>query len=470
MKKGTALRIILILALIFGVVCSGYAQRKKKRGKDELPPIVRMTSIQFADGLREFYTLNYQEAERIFRNIINDDSKNDPAYFMLAKLKKEQKEYHQAIEYIKKAIQANPENIWYEQLLAELYGEIQDYKNSAVSWEKVCKKVDNNEYYLFELAHAYVRLNRMKDAIKTYDRMEEILGPNDELTRIKSELWLYLNQMDQAVHEYEKLLDIFPSEVQYYIAIGNIYLSNGMNEKALIAYKKGEETAPNDASLALALYEYYQLHPDQNAKEGSLDKLIRSDIEPEVIEKIIIKESLDAKKSKNKDLIQKQIGYAELFLSKHPESYRVWDQLTHLYMIDQQEEKAFQTAQMAIQNHSLASETWYIFVSTAFNLKKQDQILAHKTDIEELFPTQLPILYILGKTLIEDNQIKEGIDILQYCITYTVDNSWAQELHEIVGDAYFKLGNKAEALKNWQSSKKKGNKSEEIEKKINSVK
>ena len=174
-------------------------------------PKVRMTSIQFADGLREFYTLNYQEAERIFRDIINDDSKNDPAYFMLLNSKRAKK-YHEAIDYAKKAIQANPENIWYEQLLAELYGEIQDYKNSAVSWEKVCKKVDNNEYYLFELAHAYVRLNRMKDAIKTYDRMEAILGPNDELTRVKSELWLYLNQMDQAINEYEKMLEIFPAK------------------------------------------------------------------------------------------------------------------------------------------------------------------------------------------------------------------------------------------------------------------
>ena len=173
-------RIICLIIFLIPVVL--FAQDKKERKGTKNPQITqetRINSAKYADGIRAFYSKNFTEAEEVFRSIINEDSKNDAVYFMLSRIKEEQKDYSGAISYITQAINLNEENIWYQVALANLYDQIGDFKNSEKVWKKVCNSVTNNEYYLYSLANALLKNEKYEEVIKTFDKMEEIIGLND---------------------------------------------------------------------------------------------------------------------------------------------------------------------------------------------------------------------------------------------------------------------------------------------------
>lgn len=445
---------------------------KKRKGKPDasISQEVRHRSTLFADGLREFYSHNYTTAEEIFRNIVVNDPKSDASYYILSKIKMEQKEYYAAIDYITKALEIDPSNIWYNQFLATLYDQVEDYKNSVLIWEKVCKKVDNNEYYLYELANAYLKLERLTDVIKTYDKMEAIIGYNEELTETKKNIWLYLNDIDKAVGEYEKLIAIYPYEIKNYITIGNIYFINEIPEKAIKYYQKAELLSPDNFDVQLSLYEYHSKFKNKDEKSIYFKKMLQNNESNEKLVSIIEQEIKEIKKSKDPVKLDDGILYCELFVANQPSNGKIWGALAQLFFLKENNSKALETAEKAIENNDLTYETWNIYISLLYNNKNYQKIGSLEPLITELFPTYPQLLYKVAQALIENREYVKAIEVCNNGILYSYDDQLNSNFYELIGDSYLSLNNKMEALKNWQLSMKNGNKSPSIIEKINSNK
>jgi len=445
---------------------------KKRKGKPDatISQEVRHQSAQFADGLRAFYSHNYSYAEEIFRNIVLNNPKSDPSYFFLSKIKLEQKEYHTAIDYIKKAIEIDPSNIWYNQFLATLYDQIEDYKNSVIIWEKVCKKVDNNEYYLYELANAYLKLERFTDVIKTYDKMEAIIGYNEDLTETKKNIWLYLNNIEKAVGEYEKLTTLYPYEIKNYITIGDIYFINEIPNKALIYYKKAELIDPDNFDVHISLYEYHSKFKNIEEKRVYFEKMVQHKESSEKFVSIIEKEIKEIKRSKDPNRLDQGIQYCELFVKTHPNNGKIWGELTQLYYLRENYSKALESADKAIQNNNISFETWNIYITLLSNNKNYQKIASLEPQITELFPTYPQLLFKVAQALHFNQEYEKAISICNNGLLYSFDDTLNSVYYELIGDSFLALNNKGEALKNWQLSIKKGNNSASIKEKINSIK
>ena len=84
---------------------------KNKKKKTEISIEERNQSATFADGLREYYANDYTNAEKTLRNVINANSKNDAAYFMLGKVCYDAQKYNEALDYFLQASKINKENI-----------------------------------------------------------------------------------------------------------------------------------------------------------------------------------------------------------------------------------------------------------------------------------------------------------------------------------------------------------------------
>ena len=474
MQKKHKFIIFFLLALMVLVnPISGYSQFKRNKKNENPNPISaqsRIISDQFADGIREFYSHNYTVAEEIFRSITNTDLKNDPSYFMLSKIKFEQKEYFIAIEYIKKAIDINPKNIWYDQYLATLYDKVEDYANSVVVWEKVCKKIDNNEYYLYELANAYLKLDKLTDVIRIYDKMEEIIGINEELIETKMNIWLYLNNIEKAVGEYEKLVKLYPFEIKNYIAIGNIYIANNLLPDAYRYYKKAEEISPDNIDLAFAFIEYYNEIKKPEEREKYIIQVFKSSNNVEIQLSLIEKEIKEIKKSKETQKLETGIKYCETFLSSHPTNGVVWGYLSQLYFKKELFPEALISSEKAILYEDISYETWNVFISLLNKNSNYSKIVAFETQITELFPTQTSFLYVLGIALHKEKEYSKAITVLNNCLLYSFDDRLNSSIYEQIGDSFHALNNESEAIKYWKLAEKKGNNSLELKEKIDSNK
>lgn len=469
--KKTFFLIFYILFLSYPLITEAQNVKKRKGKPDEsISQNVRNQSTQFADGLRAFYSHNYSSAEEIFRNIVIDDPKSDASYYFLSKIKFEQKEYYIAIDYIKKAIDIDPSNIWYNQFLATLYDKIEDYKNSVVIWEKVCKKVDNNEYYLYELANAYLKLERLTDVIKTYDKMEALIGFNEELTETKKNIWLYLNNIEKAVAEYEKLIAIYPYEIKNYLMVGNIYYINEIPDNAYIYYKKAELLSPDNFEVQLSLYEYHSKFKNIEEKRVYFEKMVQQKENNEKFVAIFEKEIKEIKKSKEVQRIDQGIIYCESFVAVQSNNGKIWGELTQLYYLRENYSKALESAVKAIENNDQTYETWNIYITLLYNDKNYHKIETLEPLISELFPTHPQLLYKVAQSLFINQKYEKAIAVCNNGLLFSFDDHLNSVFYEQIGDSYHALNNKAEALKNWQLSIKKGNNAASIKEKINSIK
>lgn len=459
----------IICLIIFLIPMVLFAQDKKVRKgvkNTEISAETRIHSAQYADGLREFYSKNYTVSEETFRSIINQDSKNDAAYFMLSRIKEEQKDYTGAISYILQAIELNDQNIWYQVALANLYDQIGDYKNSEKVWKKVCNSVTNNEYYLYSLSNALLKNEKYEEVIKTFDKMEEIIGFNDDLTETKKNIWLYLNKVDKAVAEYQKLIQVYPYEVKYYVIIGQIYMVNGLKNNAIEYYKKGESIDSTNLQLMMAFIDYYAELNDNNNRNHYLNKLFAIPDQSEVTLPIFIKEVQKIQKSKQKDQIENGIRYGESFVKANPNIGEGYGNLAQLYAFADNEEKSFENASIAIEKNDLSYEPWHIYLTVLKDRANYSQIISKANDIETLFSTNSYLLSLLGYSYYKMNQQDNAIRILKMSLENSFDNSFSSETCIFLGNIYEDLNKKEEALKYYKLAQKYGNNTPELKFKI----
>ena len=121
MKK----QIAWIFVFVISFCTIGYSQNKKSSAP-KVPVVTseeRHFSVTFANGLKAFYSQNYTEAEKQFLSVISSRPTHAPSYFMMGKLKAEQRNYAEAEYYLNKAVSADKNNIWYLVELAKVLDE-----------------------------------------------------------------------------------------------------------------------------------------------------------------------------------------------------------------------------------------------------------------------------------------------------------------------------------------------------------
>ncbi|MBO4654722.1 MAG: tetratricopeptide repeat protein [Bacteroidales bacterium] len=452
---------LLILSLLV-VMPNASAQKnqKKNKAKDKTTVITdetRQQSSMFADALREFYAGNYEAAENTFRKVLSKNEKNDAIYYMLARIRKEGKNYSGAAYYLNEAIKLDKSNVWYKVELAEVYDLMEDYKNSTKLWEEICKLKPENEYYLFTLSENYINLEEYTKVIDVYNKLEVLDGYNDEITDAKVKIWLYLNNIKNAVGEYDKLIKEFPSEPRYYVLAGDICQSNNMPEKALSYYQSALKIDPNNTMANMAIANYYSETGDEKAAYQSLrkafaDPLISLDDKLPFLKSYFSK----AVRTPNQENISRCRELALNASVAHPERVEVWATMASLCLI----EKDYDTARgyfdraVTIDQSSYALWEDYIFCLS----KQQDykSMISKGQTALELFPTNAAMLYNIANAYYFEKEYTKAIELLQQAAVYSYDNNLLANIYNVLGDCHKELGHKEEAVKNWKTAQQKG--------------
>ena len=452
-----------LLVLLFLVVMpNASAQKNQKKGKDKGKTTVitdetRQQSAIFADALREFYAGNYETAENSFRKVLSKNEKNDAVYYMLARIRKEGKNYSGAAYYLNEAIKLDKSNVWYKVELAEVYDLMQDYKNSTKLWEEICKLKPENEYYLFTLSDDYINLEEYTKVIDIYNKLEVLEGYNDEITNAKVSIWLYLNDIKNAVGEYDKLIKEFPSEPRYYVMAGNICQSNNMPEKALSYYQSALKIEPNNTMANMAMANYYLGNGDEEAAYQALLKAF-ADPQIDIDNKLPFLKNYFSKAAKkpSPESIGQCRKLSQAISDAHPERVEGWATLASLFMMEKNYDQArthFERA-IAIDQSSYALWEDYIFCLS----KQQDykSMISKGKDALELFPTNAAMLYNIANAYYFEKEYNKAIDLLQQAAVYSYDNNLLANIYNVLGDCHKELGHKEEAIKNWKTAMQKG--------------
>lgn len=432
---------ILVIAIFY---CSaGFSQGKKK--ETAKVPVVsseeRAASVTFANGLKAFYSQNYTGAEKEFLSVIASRPSHAPAYFMLGKLKAEQRDYATAEYYLNKAAAADKKNVWYLVELAQVLDEQGNYEKSVKVWDKVCAAEPRNEYYLFYYSDACLHLGKYKEMIGLYDRMERLMGYNEELTAAKVELWLHLDDVKSAVGEYDKLIKAEPWDESHYIHAAGIYVTNRMADKAVPYFEKVLQMNPDNAEVQLVMADYYDQRGDKQAAYNAWLAAFRSK-DVGVERKLPVLRRFLATLPSSSPTAE-QYALSQALTEAHPDAVEGWAALGSLNMKERKYAEAAGNFEHALSIDLSQYALWQDYLYCLAQAHDYKKVLEKEADVLELFPTSSMMYYTVGVAYLNTANARKSLTYFEKALEYTYDSAEKARIYTMMANAYHELGDAA---------------------------
>lgn len=300
----------------------GYAQTGKKTrhtaSNSQTAVTERAISNRFNQGLRYYYTAQYEDALQTFSGILIDAPKHAPSYFMLSRLYSERQQFTDSENALRQAVKFDKNNIWYQVELARIYVTDGNYKSATPMWEKICREIPDNTEYLTFLATCYTKTGASDKAAEIQSRLEMLTGQGleegqsdaipdmsgkSDSYRAQGEAALKAQQYGKAVSFFEKALreddtdfdlwslfadavakagqwgsltdqeeeltTLFPQSAALLSALADAFLHDGHPDKAVEYFKQALSFAFDSAQIQLirkGLHDAYtQMGDDENA-------------------------------------------------------------------------------------------------------------------------------------------------------------------------------------------------------------
>lgn len=443
-----------LFCIIIIIICSisVYAQ-KSKTPKGKSPVVTeqeRKLSVYFADGVKEFYSQNYQEAEVKFRHVIAENPKNAAAFFMLSKIYLEKKDYSEALHNINSALALEKNNVWYMIALAKIYDTMHKYSESVKYWSKICDLNPQNEYYLMYYAEACLYSEKFKEVINVYTRLENLLGKNEEITAAKVELWLHLNDVKSAVHEYDMLIAENPDCETCYLKAAQIYISNEMPDKASPYFEKALKINPDNAEVQLTMASYYEYKGNKQAAFQAYLKAFQTSSLP-------IEKKLPVLRSYLKTLpisqpTTEQYALAKALTEVNYDAVEGWAAMGTLLLKDKKYEQASSYFEKALTIDVSQFALWSDYLYCLAQSKNYSKIIEKESDIVELFPTSSMMNYTLGVAYLNTENPQTAIVFLEKALKLSFDIGEKKRIYKMIGNAYHELKDEARAQEYWNKS------------------
>ncbi len=362
------------------------------------------------DASREKLLGNYDEATKLYEELIKLDRKNDVAWFELAQVQARQEKYNDAIRSVQKAIELNDNNIWYPLFLLEVYDFLERDVEAAAIYEEMVKQSPKNEEYYFKWAYHLIRAQEIEAAIKVYDKLEDQIGVNSELTTRKHALYLGVGAYKKAEKELEQLIKTYPENTDYLHLLAAFYIQIGEAKQADQVFRNILKLNPKDAKAQLAVQGgASNSNALQNLKPIFANEAINIDLKIKELLPYIQKvaEENDA------ELAQEALELSALLTTTHPNEAKAFaahaDLLYHSGNLSTAQLNYERTLALDNTVYSVWEQLLYLYGE-----QKNYKLLIQKSEEAiDLFPNQARLYFLNGTAQHYLGAYEAAIDMLE---------------------------------------------------------
>ncbi|NNE56450.1 MAG: tetratricopeptide repeat protein, partial [Flavobacteriales bacterium] len=262
MARNSLCNILIFICLAGLASCGGekLIQKKEETSVNESPGFQQ----KFFAAQTEKAIGNDEKAYSFFQDALAISPQNHAVMYEIARYELKFEKNVAAEEMIRKALELDKENVWYQLFLAEVLIENDDIEGAQKQYERIIKLAPKDMNARFELANIMLYRGDIEGAIKQYDAIEAVMGINEEIVLEKQQLYLQLGKEAEAVAELQKLIDQHPENVNYRGMLAQYYLDKGEEEKAMLIYEEIRDQDPENGMLHLKLSEYYAMKGEED--------------------------------------------------------------------------------------------------------------------------------------------------------------------------------------------------------------
>lgn len=167
----------------------------------------RPESVQenlIVSAVQKYNEGNYEAARATLSNLLQNDSRNDAAWYYLALVSLAENDLVDAEDYLKLALEIDPRNLWYRYRLAGIYAVTSRHELTIDIYENLLKDFPKKSDLYFDLVELYSAQNEYDKALATLDEIQTVLGDSESIAVYRFNLLRRLNRVEDAYASLEE--------------------------------------------------------------------------------------------------------------------------------------------------------------------------------------------------------------------------------------------------------------------------
>jgi len=251
-RKATILIFILFMALAFAS-CSKKLIPGLKSGKEY---DLAAFNYLYVDAVRMKLLGNMGEALKYFEQCLILNPQSDATYYQMAQIVLGSGDLANGKNYIKKACDLQPGNLWYNMMLAGIYHQENNLDSAIICYERTVKAYPEKENLQVSLAKLYSQNRNYDKARNLLSRLDEKHGVNESTTLSLVDNLMAEGNFNEAGDKIRQLLSRDPDNIVFNGYLAAIYRHEGNPEKAREVYNQLIERNPDIPAIQLSLCEF----------------------------------------------------------------------------------------------------------------------------------------------------------------------------------------------------------------------
>lgn len=383
------------------------------------------------------------KAIQLYQQCLKLDPQNSASMFELGKLYHQSQNGPQALEYAKRAVTTEKDNIWYRFLLADLYQQNNKQAEAIGVYEGIIAKWPERYEVHLDLASTLAFTGKIDEAMKVYSNMEQRFGFNEELIMHQFSMLAGAGRLEDAEKLVKRAVAAFPNQASYQGLLGELFDQRGEHEKAQQQYLNALELDPSNSMLRIALAEhYYGTGKVREAFEqlelAFLDPEMDLDAKMQVLIGFFEMSNYDGTKPEDRpELVRRSYSLIEVLEKAHPESGKPHTIHGDFLLRDGRFPEARDQFRLALEHEKERYPIWSQLLQLDLELGDMEALHRDAEEAITLFP-MIPEIYLFnGIALSQLKRHSEAIETLVMGRDLVVDNQpLLAQFWSSLGDAY----------------------------------
>lgn len=370
----------------------------------------------FYEALKERAIENYDKAIIAIQKCIEKDNTNPVFYHELGKNLLDLKQYPEAENAFKKAVELNPKERWYLNGLYDVYYQTKDYPKSILIVQKL---IDFDPNMKEDLVSLYMYTNQHDKALMLLKEMESssVLSQSMEFYKLKIQTNNSNTKPEQR--ELELAIQKNPKIEQNYIDLMMLFSTGNQDEKAFEVAKNLAEEIPNSDWAHVSLFKLYLVNNEVKNAINSMFKVLQNKKVNDRIKHRMLNEFLIV--TVNSNIYDKQLEKAVAYFDED-KNINVSKEMGKFFYNKKDFNKTIFYLKKGLQKDTNDLEAVVLLIDAFIAINNFNEVAKIAEDYIDLYPTIANLYFYAGLGNNQINKPKIAIQYLESGLEFIVED------------------------------------------------
>lgn len=348
-----------------------------------------------------------------------------------------------------KAAELSPDNDVYKEELLPIYLNSNDLDNAISVIEDILSRTPERTDMLQVLIQIYAYQENYAKTLETLNLLEVQEGQNEQLTMSKVQIYTKMGDDKRAFKELKSLCDNHPLDLNYRVMLGNWLLGKDRKKEALEQYQAVLSEEPENEMALMSMMDYYRAEKLDSLADRQRDNLLLSPLTQQSTRLLLLKQYIMEQEHISTD----STAVLQLFdrvLAQNDDMQIMELKLAYMALKNMPSESIKALLTQMLDKRPEHSQARLQLIEMANNEGDFKEMIRLAKPAQQFNPDEWSFSYFLGFAYVMEEDYESAVKALETACENVDENSddrLAVELYAILGEAYYKLGQKEQAYK-----------------------